>query len=194
VFLGTFADLDVYACPQEVSGQTLVARFGNEGYEYSSCPLWLFKDLVDKNGGISLGSKGITLPFRDYLFSEHVCQHHKAWMLAMVVHGLLPRRPGRTYVNQFPAEYDVPDIFARLKDQSWGNDVCPTFTLTTDEQGLSTVLWVEHPLPSCREGFGKRFNVTREDENGDHFTRLFESDDLQETVAYIQAVYGLLKG
>jgi hypothetical protein len=195
VFIGHYADLDVYVCQTGApGGDSLLARYGNESYEYSSTPLWLWRDLVEKNNGIGLDG-GKAMPFRDYLFSHHVCPHHKAWMLALAIHGQIPRRPheARTYKSQFPAEYDVPAVFDALKDNSWGNDVCPTFTLASDDKGLETWLWVEHPLPSCREGFGKRFNITREDENGDHFTRLFESDSLEETVAFIQKNYGLLR-
>lgn len=38
VYLSDYGDYDLYWCPQDPVGETVLARFGNEGPDYVSCP------------------------------------------------------------------------------------------------------------------------------------------------------------
>jgi hypothetical protein len=69
----------------------------------------------------------------------------------------------RTWETEFGEEWDVPhEITARLADESWHNDTCPSFTLDL-EDGDTLRLWVDHPDVSRREiPELKRYTLVRE--------------------------------
>lgn len=81
----------------------------------------------------------------------------------------------RNWLNQFGADYDVPAIItSALNDQSWGNDMCPSFGLTDPQ----VTLWVDHPLPAAREIQGNgRFLVVVYSADRDTEISSFETDD-----------------
>jgi hypothetical protein len=92
-YLGTFYDLDVYLCnrPGDVSDGSIIARFGDYCGDYYSSPLRLFyQQLDDAELKIGLGVGGPSMPFRDFLFSEHTCTYYKAWLVALSLLALRP--------------------------------------------------------------------------------------------------------
>src|SRR5258708_476606 len=93
----------------------------------------------------------------------------------------------RRYHNQFPKDFhDIPkEILDRVRDNaltdsSWGNDVCPSFK-TPDEY---LTLWVDHSIPERRELEGKRFAISRENED-DNAEQLAESDSVEEILSVL---------
>lgn len=89
----------------------------------------------------------------------------------------------RTYSTEFPdfvLDVIVPSDF---HDQSWHNDVCPSFSA----HGLR--LWIDYKEPEMREMMGKRFCLQHEDEEtGETSEVLLETDDWNEVIAMIAAL------
>jgi len=90
-----------------------------------------------------------------------------------------------SWADVFGPEYDVPreilDLVARgkLKDTSWGNDICPSF-MTLDEK---LQLWVDHPDPEQREEPSyPRFGVNLLHADGS-YDSLASTDNLGEALA-----------
>ena len=49
VFLGEFNQYDLYCCPERESsacGPTMLARYGNEGFEYTSCDVTVHEQML----------------------------------------------------------------------------------------------------------------------------------------------------
>jgi len=93
----------------------------------------------------------------------------------------------RKYYNQFPKDFhDIPkEILDRVRDNdltdsSWGNDVCPSFK-TPDEY---LTLWVDHAIAERRELHGKRFAISREDQDGNG-EQLADSDSVEEILSIL---------
>lgn len=87
-------------------------------------------------------------------------------------------KPG--WLSEFGFDWQVPAEFTsgpKLRDDSWHNDICPKFTLVSNER---ITLWSDHPEVDQREMGGKRFVVT-EDEN-----TLLETDDLQTVLSFLE--------
>lgn len=83
-FLGTFFDHDVYVCKRGEGwlDTTIIGRYGDDGPKYASGPLGLFIDALRRNSFIGVDGKSVK--FHDYLFSQHVCPYHKAWVVALL--------------------------------------------------------------------------------------------------------------
>jgi hypothetical protein len=70
----------------------------------------------------------------------------------------------RTWLNEFGPAYDVPQYVqalvksGQLVDASWGNDICPSFTVPGT--GAAVQLWTDHPEAEHREMGGARYTVT----------------------------------
>lgn len=77
-FCGHFYGHDVYVCRD-----TVLARFGNEGSEYASTLIGMFRDQLKSPHHISVGGK--VMLFTDYVFSEHSLSYHKAMLVALAV-------------------------------------------------------------------------------------------------------------
>lgn len=45
-FLGHYAGCDVYTCGNDTSRTSIIARDGNDGPDYSSMPVSIFKELI----------------------------------------------------------------------------------------------------------------------------------------------------
>jgi hypothetical protein len=93
----------------------------------------------------------------------------------------------RNYRNQFHRDYWPPEAMlpalARLTDESWGNDVCPSFR-TNDGQ---FVLWVDAEEPEDREIPGTfRFSATTDEGK----TVVFMSDSIDDTIRWIDKFAG----
>lgn len=113
---------------------------------------------------------------------------------------------------EFGADFDVPgEIFTNplFEDESWHNDVCPTFSVV----GLEfVVLWVDHPKPEEREAAAwnaatNRFCVAlddnRVDDNETRFAVIIEklgwdkndphfaTDSVEEALQMVQKIKGI---
>lgn len=89
----------------------------------------------------------------------------------------------RTYSTEFPdfvLDVIVPSDF---HDQSWHNDVCPSFA------GHGLRLWIDYKDPEMREMMGKRFMIQREGEDGELLNEpndiLLQTDDWDEVITMI---------
>jgi hypothetical protein len=85
--------------------------------------------------------------------------------------------------TEFGDDYDVPhEVTARLWDQSWHHDACPSFTHTDfppDGSGHDLRLWVEHPDPERRETGAPRYAVVHGE------ALVLGTDDLMAALAAI---------
>lgn len=79
-FYGHWAGHDVWVC--QGGDPSLIARFGNRPSDYASCPIGHFKDLIRDNSRIGL-LNGKSLPFCEYLASEHCSPYHRAWQVVL---------------------------------------------------------------------------------------------------------------
>lgn len=89
-FLGNYFNLDVYICESDPNNKlftSIIARHGDKGEEYASNMLCVFKNLLVNNQNINVHNQTI-MPFRDYLFSPHVIDFHKAWLVALTIHNI----------------------------------------------------------------------------------------------------------
>lgn len=84
VFLGHFYDHDVYICPSEISsskrGGSILARFGNEGREYASQPLYMLENEINREGGELMDSNMMEVPY------------YKAWLTALAAEAIRIRK------------------------------------------------------------------------------------------------------
>lgn len=92
-------------------------------------------------------------------------------------------------------DYDVPMTVNKLvnagilKDKTWKHDIVPNFEAILSD-GSELVLWVDHPKPRSRAlPNGPRYGLEIY-RKGSEPERLFESNDLQETLT---AFKGLLE-
>ncbi len=100
----------------------------------------------------------------------------------------------RTWLNQFGAEYQIPQAILNLPglvDLSWGNDSCPRFTLKRYDQGSDEPLlslWVEHPDRTLREvDCANRYLVTTDDSQV-----IYDGDDINEALKAFQSMPGII--
>lgn len=92
-FLGSYFNYDVWHHPGDDGGAfpggSIIARYGNEGYQYASQPIRLLLDSINGDGfigGTGTDGKSWRMPYRDYLFSDRCCRSTAAMVLAMTVH------------------------------------------------------------------------------------------------------------
>lgn len=101
----------------------------------------------------------------------------------------MTRRPIPQWVSEFGTSYAVPaEVSNKLLDQSWHNDVAPSFTHADapPDDDFDLRLWVEHPEPSMREyeGFA-RYAVT-DHRDPDRQVAFIETDDLAAALAEME--------
>jgi hypothetical protein len=101
-----------------------------------------------------------------------------------------PKRTGFPWVDEFGPEFLVPPIVGEsageFADQSWGNDICPSFDCGETKDGQTISLWCDHPNPEEREmPEWKRFRVVVDDGKG-LVEDVFETDDINEAVAKVR--------
>lgn len=84
-FQGTFFGDDIYICGirRDGMGPSIIARHSDDPPDYDSTPIRLFRREIEQNETMGVGD--LTMPFRDYLFSEHVTRCHKAWLLVLTL-------------------------------------------------------------------------------------------------------------
>lgn len=87
------------------------------------------------------------------------------------------------YLVEFPDfDHEVPDCLGAwgFTDESWHNDVCPSFF----HAGASLTLWIDYLDPTLREMDGKTFCLVRLDEDRNRVGEpLAETDDFDEVRA-----------
>lgn len=88
-----------------------------------------------------------------------------------------------TYRTEFP-DFDpatMPAIPAGWRDQSWHNDLCPSFNA-----GNGKVVFIDFADPAQREmKEGARFVVLRDPELDDCNDTMFQSDDWEAVLAFV---------
>lgn len=81
-FIDHINGFDVYVCHRVLrNDSTIIARYGNEGHEYFSNDISLFRNQIIKNeyiGGKNDDGSDWMMKFRDYLVSDKVIDYHKA--------------------------------------------------------------------------------------------------------------------
>lgn len=77
-FYGHFLGMDIYVCP---GGGSIIARYGNDGPEYNSMPLSMFRRMLTENGLIR--GDDFSLLFQEYIFSHYAPEYYRAWLLAL---------------------------------------------------------------------------------------------------------------
>jgi len=112
----------------------------------------------------------------------------------------LDRKTG-SWASEFGSDYDVPgEVEALVQagyvfDDSWHNDVCPSFVIsgTETEAYDGYKLWVEHVNPDLREwaGEGDRFVIT---DGANGHEPVLETDDINKAVAKVKELYGEATG
>ena len=95
------------------------------------------------------------------------------------------------WFNEFPAEFAPPEQLLNLcdvgvlVDDSWGNDVCPSFLGIVG--GSFVRVWADHPEEDEREIFsGFRFNVVACDADGCHdelSQEILSTNDVRDIVS-----------
>lgn len=81
-FLGHYYDFDVYICDNlSTMGQSLIARYSDEGCEYFSQPSKILLSLIERNGKVGLSS-GDRIDFQNHLIQE---KEYQAILLALAV-------------------------------------------------------------------------------------------------------------
>lgn len=80
VFQGHFRGHDVYKCLN-----TFLARYGDDGPEYTSWPAQVFLRLLNDNAPIHIGEH--SMPYRDYLFSDMADTASQAILLSLALKG-----------------------------------------------------------------------------------------------------------
>ena len=96
-FLGHFFGHDTYIC--EAKGKasgvaSIIARFGNDGPEYASTAVTHLHNLLMTNCPIS--GEGIpngSMPYREFMLSEHAGPANRAWMLGLAIYGMEGDQP-----------------------------------------------------------------------------------------------------
>lgn len=108
-------------------------------------------------------------------------------MSADNLYGPLPPHVNRTWLNQFGKEYDIPlAITQTWIDQSWTNDVCPSF-IHPEMKHLK--LWVEHPVSKQREHpASPRFALTIIDSDGATVEELGYANTLSQLTTMVDRV------
>jgi hypothetical protein len=82
-FVGIINGMDVFTC-----GNSILARYGNDGPDYASISIVMFKAMIKNNGSIEGTNDDGTrwqMPFQDYLASDKVIDYHKTWLIALAL-------------------------------------------------------------------------------------------------------------
>ena len=88
-------------------------------------------------------------------------------------------------------DYEIPTIPEGFVDDSWHNNVCPSFIKVLDDQLIT--FWVDYKNPKRRERtFGKQFFITTEPNNDDinDVNLVFETDSWDEVISKIDEIWG----
>jgi len=92
-FLGTYLGCDVYTCGGEQDGnmKDILARYGNDGPEYSSYSFPHLRSLLAKNHDIEINVKQyecVVMPYQEFVFSEYATDTIRAIVMALAIRGV----------------------------------------------------------------------------------------------------------
>lgn len=91
-------------------------------------------------------------------------------------------------------DFDIPSIPDGFTDDSWHNNVCPSFTRVLGDQLIT--FWVDYKNPKRRErSFGKQFFVTTEPNNDDinDVELVFETNNWEVAIKKINKLFKEVK-
>lgn len=107
----------------------------------------------------------------------------------------------RTHANQFPPDYKVPaEVLSlvkagKLRDSSWGNDVCPHFEADISPAGMvhrRVEIWCDHPVAKLREMKGPRFwvhIVATDSDDADHYLpNAYQGDSVRSAIRVLKSL------
>jgi len=84
-FLGHYFGHDVYLCRHSENsiGPTIIARHGDQGHQYASTPLKIYRDTLTG----SIEDRTVSPPqsqlYADWLFAERGSPAERAWLMAL---------------------------------------------------------------------------------------------------------------
>ena len=86
-------------------------------------------------------------------------------------------------------DFEIPQLPDGFRDDSWHNNVCPSFIKVLDDQIIT--LWVDYKNPKRRELKAKQFFVTSEPNNDEinEVTHLFETNSWQVAMNKIDRLF-----
>jgi len=86
-------------------------------------------------------------------------------------------------------DFEIPPLPEGFRDDSWHNNVCPSFVKVLDGQIIT--LWVDYKNPKRRELKAKQFFVTSEPNNDEinEVTHLFETNNWQVAMNKIDRLF-----
>jgi hypothetical protein len=86
-------------------------------------------------------------------------------------------------------DFEIPSLPEGFRDDSWHNNVCPSFIRILDDQIIT--LWVDYKNPKRRELKAKQFFVTSEPNNDEinEVTHLFETNSWQVAMNKIDRLF-----
>lgn len=84
-FIGRINGFDVWM--HDTEPRSLIARYGNEGSEYTSVPPNLFRSWIAMNGilQVGVGYSFQEMRWRDYIVSDKAIPAHRAFLVALVM-------------------------------------------------------------------------------------------------------------
>jgi hypothetical protein len=81
IFYGTTQQgFDLYLC-DSMGGKSLVARFGNDGADYESCPTFLFKSWLEPGASIGVGARSV--PMAEWMDDPTTPDYIRGWKKIM---------------------------------------------------------------------------------------------------------------
>lgn len=87
-------------------------------------------------------------------------------------------------------DFDIPFIPDGFQDDSWHNNVCPSFTRVLNDRLIT--FWIDYKNPKKRErSFGKQFFVTSEPNNDDinNVDLVFETNNWNVAMNKINKIF-----
>jgi hypothetical protein len=96
-----------------------------------------------------------------------------------------------SYKSEFGESFHIParvrDAIKRygMQDESWHNDVCPSFSKDLGS-GIRVVLWCDWASPALREFNGERFAVVLASEDNSEQEPLFSCERVQSLLDWLE--------
>lgn len=83
-FHGHYFGHDIYSCGHGSKySHSLIARWGDEGSQYASTMLYLFREGISNPNELIM-IDGKTVPYQEFVLSP-TSTYHKAWMLVLAI-------------------------------------------------------------------------------------------------------------
>lgn len=87
-FIATIGGLDIYICGEgKPAGPSIIARYGDDGPQYTSMPIRSFRWLMRQNKPVEFytDEEQRVLPMREYLLSNACVPEWRAWLVALAM-------------------------------------------------------------------------------------------------------------